>query len=80
MKRLMTVLSICTLVLLMLTPVTIGVNKLSVNTHPAWADGGAPPPPFPHKLWADGGAPPPPFPHKLWADGGAPPPPFPHKL
>lgn len=48
MKRVVTVLVLCALVLLMLTPVTIGVNLTSVDGHPAWADGSAPPPPFPN--------------------------------
>lgn len=78
-KRLATVLIVCAVVLLMLTPVVSGVNKTSVNSHRAWADGATPPPPFPPpKLWADGATPPPPFPPpKLWADGATPPPPFP---
>ena len=79
MKRLMTALFLCALVLLMLTPVTIGVNKTSANSDCVRADGVLPPPPFPPpKLWADGVLPPPPFPPpKLWADGVLPPPPFP---
>jgi hypothetical protein len=77
MKRLMTVLFLCTLVLLMLTRVTSGVNRTSLSAHPAWADGSLPPPPFPPKLWADGSLPAPPFPN-LWADGSLPAPPFPN--
>ncbi len=64
MKRLATVLSLCALALLILTPVGSGVNKSSVNRYGMRADGSLPPPPFP-KLWADGSLPPPPFP-KLW--------------
>lgn len=54
-------------------------HSRSASQH-VWADGGAPPPPWPGGFVADGGAPPPPWPGGAVPDGGAPPPPWPGGL
>ena len=76
----------------MLLPVSAGVNTHSVNSQQFLAavpsasaspsvtfDGGsAPPPPFPNFARDGGSAPPPPFPNRGFDGGSAPPPPFPN--
>ena len=71
MKRAIALLFVFALLMLIVAPAGFSVNTQSVNisSHPAmWADGGAPPPPWPDiaassaDFWADGGAPPPPWP------------------
>ena len=89
MKRTVALLFAFALLLVIVAPMSFGVNTQSVNvwSHPAiWADDGTPVPPFPDmtnsttNLWADDGSPVPPFPNSLWADDGSPVPPFPNSL
>ncbi len=83
MKRITALLFVFALLLMIVAPVTFGVNTRVVNNSSrlsVWADGGGPVPPFPSGLVADGGGPVPPFPSGLVADGGGPVPPFPPSL
>ena len=80
MKRLVGALFLAALIVLMLAPVPVHVNKSLVNNYTTLADGQGPIPPFPNgQLWTDGQGPIPPFPNgQLWADGQGPIPPFPN--
>ena len=68
MKRITALLFVFALLLVIVAPVTFGVNTRIVNNSSGssvWADGGGPVPPFPSGLLADGGGPVPPFPPSL---------------
>lgn len=65
MKRITALLFVFALLLMIVAPVTLGVNTRVVNNSSVWADGSGPVPPFPSGLLADGSGPVPPFPPSL---------------
>ena len=77
MKKIAFGLFVSALAVLMLTPISTGVNQTLVNNPPSLADGSLPPPPLPPGLnglrgdvsfLADGSLPPPPLPPLAPAD------------
>jgi hypothetical protein len=71
MKKILAVLAVLALAVIMLAPVCVGVNSISVNMQTLLADGAGPAPPFPWSISSS------PIPRPTWDDGAGPAPPFP---